>query len=435
MIRLKLKVFVFISILFLAYRPAQSQDSHNIRLNTGWEFLKSDLGGIWEAVRPVEEGRPETVPMWERVNLPHSFNAFDAVDPDVNYYQGPGWYRTSIEVNNPYKQGRTILHFEGAGQKTEVYVYTTKVGSHVGGYDEWSVDITEAVEAFKKTDAFKTRFKGKVPVAIRCDNSRDLEMIPSDLSDFNVYGGIYRYLNLTYVPALSIDKIFAYAEVDKEGKAGKLSVRTRLYNPTNINASDMEVLVLDPRGKTVGKFNGKLTSFSEDKIIWSTTIRKPQLWSPLAPSLYTVEIKLKTSLGTHIQKEKIGFRHFEFIKKGPFHLNGERLLLRGTHRHEDHAGVANAMTEDQMREEMIMMKDMGVNFIRLGHYQQSRIILELCDSLGILVWEEIPWCRGGLGGEVYKEQARRMLTNMIEQHYNHPSVIIWGLGNENDWPG
>jgi beta-galactosidase len=82
-----------------------------------------------------------------------------------------------------------------------------------------------------------------------------------------------------------------------------------------------------------------------------------------------------------------------------------------------------------------MMKEMGVNFLRLGHYQQSRIILNLCDSLGMVVWEEIPWCRGGLGGEVYKEQARRMLINMIEQHYNHPSVIIWGLGNENDWPG
>src|SRR6201991_5330301 len=93
------------------------------------------------------------------------------------------------------------------------------------------------------------------------------------------------------------------------------------------------------------------------------------------------------------------------------------------------------MTDSIMQQEMHVMKDMGVNFIRLGHYQQSRIILNLCDSLGIFVWEEIPWCRGGLGGPVYKEQARRMLTNMIEQHYNHPAVIIWGLGNENDWPG
>ncbi len=110
-------------------------------------------------------------------------------------------------------------------------------------------------------------------------------------------------------------------------------------------------------------------------------------------------------------------------------------MLRGTHRHEDHAGVAAAMTDDQILQEMTLMKEMGVNFIRLGHYQQSRKVLEACDSLGILVWEEIPWCRGGLGGEVYQLQGKRMLTNMIEQHYNHPSVIIWGLGNENDWPG
>jgi beta-galactosidase len=83
----------------------------------------------------------------------------------------------------------------------------------------------------------------------------------------------------------------------------------------------------------------------------------------------------------------------------------------------------------------VLIKRMGVNFIRLGHYQQSRIVLSLCDSLGILVWEEIPWCRGGLGGLAYQAQAKRMLTNMIRQHYNHPSIIIWGLGNENDWPG
>ena len=90
-------------------------------------------------------------------------------------------------------------------------------------------------------------------------------------------------------------------------------------------------------------------------------------------------------------------RSFEFVKNGPFKLNGERLLIRGTQRHEDHAGVAAAMTEDQMRKEMRLIKDLGANFIRLGHHQQSRVILDMCDELGLLVWEEIPWCRGGLG--------------------------------------
>src|SRR5690606_24808024 len=111
-----------------------------------------------------------------------------------------------------------------------------------------------------------------------------------------------------------------------------------------------------------------------------------------------------------------------FIAQGPLMLNGKRLLLKGTHRHEDHAGVGPALTEELIREEMLLIKNMGVNFIRLGHYQQSSIALKLCDSLGILVWEEIPWCRGGLGNDNYQLMSKRMLKNMIEQHYNHTSV-------------
>lgn len=401
------------------------------RLINNWEFLKQDIGGIWEAVRPVKQGNPEDVPIWTKVSLPHCVNADDAVDPDVNYYQGPSWYRTQLDIQNPYMNGRTFLHFEGAGQKTEVYVYTTKVGSHVGGYDEFTIDITDAIEAFRKTEIFQKQFKGKIPVSIRTDNSRDLEMIPSNLSDFNLYGGIYRYLNLVYTPALSIDKLFAFAETDKAGKTGKLKIKTRFYNPVSQAEADVIIRLFDPKGKLVQEQSKKINVTKENVELGEMIVKKPLLWSTDVPQLYTIEV----AAGDYKQSEKIGFRRFEFVEKGPFMLNGKRLLLRGTHRHEDHAGVAAAMTEDMMRQEMILMKEMGVNFIRLGHYQQSRIILNLCDSLGIVVWEEIPWCRGGLGGDLYKEQARRMLTNMIEQHYNHPSVIIWGLGNENDWPG
>jgi beta-galactosidase len=425
--------FVKLLVLLLAAGGTFAQQSQ--RLNTGWEFLKQDLGGIWESVRPVTQGNPESVPLWESVSLPHCYNAEDAVDPDLNYYQGPAWYRSSLKLDNPYKKGRILLHFEGSGQKTDVYVYTTKVGSHVGGYDEWTVDITDAVEAFRKTEAYSKQFKGKVPVSVRCDNSRDLEMIPSDLSDFNVYGGIYRYLNLVYVPEVSVDKLFALAEVDAAGKNGKVTVRARFHNPSNLSSATVSLKLKDPAGKTVHTFKRDLTRLTGDQLIETFSVKSPVLWSTTAPLQYTLEATVDGPGGKSAREEKLGFRNFEFQKKGPFMLNGSRLLLRGTHRHEDHAGLGAAMTEDLIRKEMIMMKEMGVNFIRLGHYQQSRIVLNLCDSLGIVVWEEIPWCRGGLGGEVYKEQARRMLTNMIEQHYNHPSVIIWGLGNENDWPG
>jgi beta-galactosidase len=424
---------IVISIVAIVFTVALAQaQGQRTRLIHDWEFFKGDLGGIWEALRTAGEGAPESVPSWSDVTLPHCFNAIDAVDPDVHYYQGAGWYRMLLPVVNPYTNGRTLLHFEGAGQKTEVYIYSTRVGAHIGGYDEWTVDITEAINTFRKNEVLQKQFGGKIPVVIRCDNSRDLEMIPSNLSDFNVYGGIMRYLNLVYVPAASVERIAIASQVTAQGTAS-IQVKTKLQNYAQTSAT-LEMKLMSPAGKVVDQHRESLTA-KDSLYTWNINVKKPQLWSPAQPYLYTVETRLTSPAGVHIYTEKTGIRSFTFEDHGPFLLNGKRLLLRGTHRHEDHAGVGAAMTEAMIRREMIMMKTMGVNFIRLGHYQQSRIVLNLCDSLGILVWEEIPWCRGGLGGDVYKAQARRMLTNMICQHYNHPSVILWGLGNENDWPG
>lgn len=406
---------------------------HKIRLNDNWTFLREDISSIWEAVRSYKGDQPEAYPLWEKVSLPHCFNAEDGVDPDLNYYQGPGWYKTRLKVNNPYNNGRTVLEFEGAGQKTQVYIYTTLVGEHVGGYDSWNVDITDAVKDFLSSPSAE-RFGGEVPLSIRCDNSRDSEMIPSDLSDFNLYGGIYRYLNLVYLPAVSVGEISITPSLSSDSRKATVSVAGSFYNPADVRSADVTVSVKDPDGKEVtSQTLTGITPLGTQELL-GFTIDRPQLWDVDSPRRYTCDVTVKADGDEIVSTEKFGIRKSEFIEKGPYHLNGRRLLLRGTHRHEDHAGVGAAMTEDMMRTEMKMMKDMGVNFIRLGHYQQSEIILELCDSLGILVWEEIPWCRGGVGGEKYRAQGRRMLTNMISQHYNHPSVIIWGLGNENDWP-
>lgn len=427
----RLFFYSFLSLTLIS--PAQL--SNSIRLNDKWLFLKSDLGGIWEAVRPITPGFPESVPLWEPVSLPHCFNATDCVDPELNYYQGPGWYKTELEVKNPYSNGRTLLHFEGAGQKTEVYIFTTKVGSHKGGYDEWTVDITDAVAEFLKNKSITERFKGKIPLSIRCDNSRDLEMLPSNLSDFNIYGGLYRYLNLVYVPALSMEQLHVNSTVDAKGAVANLEVSLQLLNPSSIGNCSLQIEILDTQGKVVLRNKQDLKTFVGEKTVFTSSIKKPLLWSPSSPNLYTCRATITSESGLHTITEKFGFRNYEFVENGPFLLNGTRLLIRGTHRHEDHAGVAAAMTESQIRQEMILIKEMGANFIRLGHYQQSPIVLALCDSLGIMVWEEIPWCRGGLGAEKYKSQARGMMTNMIGQHFNHPSIILWGLGNENDWEG
>lgn len=429
----RLLIYILLSAILSGNVLAKIPVKQKERLNENWVFVAHDLGGVWEAVRPAKKDSPEEQVVWKKVSLPHCFNAEDAVDPDVKYYQGAGWYKTLLDIKNPYKKGRILLEFEGAGQNTDVYVYTTKVGSHIGGYDSWNVDITDAVTAFL-THKDAERFEGKIPLVIRCENARDLETIPSDLSDFNLYGGIYRYLNLVYLPEVSVSAIKIEPVLDKKLNSGTLKVTSSFYNPIDVRQVDLHVVLRDPNGRIIHDAQLKNITPLGDVCVVDIPINKPQIWSVDHPLLYTCEITVLTENQQSTASERFGFRHFEFIEQGPFMLNGKRLLLKGTHRHEDHAGVGAAMTEEQMIFEMRLMKDMGVNFIRLGHYQQSEIILNLCDELGILVWEEIPWCRGGIGGNRYRTQAKRMLTNMIQQHYNHPAVIIWGLGNENDWP-
>ncbi|MEM8887215.1 MAG: glycoside hydrolase family 2 TIM barrel-domain containing protein [Bacteroidota bacterium] len=430
-----MKVYIRIGILvgiLIGMGMSLLAQQHTRRLIEDWEYRKEEIGGIYEIWRPAKHDFSG----WTQTDLPHCINALDAVDPDEKYYQGETWYRNRLKIDNPFPGGRTLLHFEGAGQKTKVFVYMDEVGSHVGGYDEFRVDLTESMESFKQNPLFQSKFEQSFPLAISCDNSRDLEMMPSDLSDFNLYGGIYRYLNLIYVPAISAEYLHINPEVSAEGSSARVRASIKLYNPDQLKEEvSLYLSIFSPEGKEIYQQELTTSTFDGDRQLFDFDLEEVKLWSPETPQLYTCKLSLSSKYGTQKLSEKFGLRYFEFKDKGPFYLNGERLLLRGTHRHEDHAGVAAAMTEDMIREEIQLMKEMGVNFIRLGHYQQSRIVLDVCDELGILVWEEIPWCRGGIGGAVYQEQGKRMLKNMISQHYNHPSVIIWGLGNENDWPG
>lgn len=403
--------------------------AHVTRLDGGWEFHRGPM------TDPKQAGQSAaTDASWEPVALPHCFNALDACDPERGYYRGQGWYRARVPVSNPFAGGRTLLHFQGAGQTATAWAGSTLLGSHRGGYDEFAFDITEAVAALPAAER-----EAGVPITVCCDNSPDRDRLPSDLSDFCLYGGLYRHLNLLYLPAMALDSVHILPTLARDGSA-QVSVSARMYNPSGYAGTcRISVEVRDPVGRIVHESSKILAAQAASSTAFTPiaafTLAAPELWSPATPHLYRCRVTLATAAGTMQLDDRFGVRQFEFQKGGPFLLNGERLLLRGTQRHADHAGLAAAMPDDLVRDEMRMIREMGANFIRLGHYQQDRQVLQLCDELGILVWEEVPWCRAGVGNAAFHDNAHQFLTHMIEQHYNHPSVVFWGLGNEDDWPG
>jgi beta-galactosidase len=393
------------------------------RVDTGWEFHPGAVSNINDVWQPDEAGS------WQSAVLPHCFNARDACDPDQPYFRGQGWYRTRLYMRNPYAEGRTILNFQGAGQTTTLWIGPFLIGTHKGGYDEFDFDITEALRRLPDADR-----KNGAAVTVCCDNSPDPDRVPSDLSDFCLYGGIYRHVNLVYIPQIALKTIHVLPILAADGSA-QVSVKGRLYNPADKDhLCTVSVHVSDATGRLVHQSSRAFPAWAGLVELDGFRVPAPELWSPASPHLYRCRVTLSSSAGEMHLEERFGIRHLDFVEHGPFKLNGQRILLRGTQRHADHAGVAAAMSDELVREEIQLIREMGANFIRLAHYQQDRLVLDLCDELGLMVWEEVPWCRAGVGSKAFQKNALDMLTDMIDQHYNHPSVILWGLGNEDDWP-
>src|SRR5271165_4904033 len=402
--------------------PGSKDSMTSEKLEAGWEYFQGSLGGVWDVWR--KDTSDSTA--WKKIYVPHCFNAYDAVDPERPYYEGPGWYRRKIQVRNPFENGRTLLVFEGAGQKCEVFIALGKVGSHVGGYDEFVIDITEATAGSDSAE---------FPLAVLCDNSRDPGMIPSALNDFHRVGGLYRKVSLVYEPKISLKRLHITTAIADSASA-QVSITAKLRDQSAQREDlQLRMRVFDPQGAVVQTATGRFQTWNGEREVASFKLEKPQLWSPSQPSLYRCEVQLTSAHGTNTVSERFGCRYFEFVEHGPFIFNGQRLFLKGTQREEDYAGLGAAVPDDLIRQEMLLMKQMGANFVGLAHHQQSRPVLELCDELGLLVLEQLPWSRGGLGGDNYKQLAREMLRSMIDQHYNHPSIVLWGLGNENDWSG
>lgn len=377
-------------------------------INDNWEFRKS-----------IDES-------WESVNLPHTFN-IDAYQ-QRNYYQGKGFYRRTLVLPEIVAERRYYMKIDAASKAANIRVNGKEVGSHVGGYTACIVDITEYI---RKENL----------IEITVDNGRkDITPISAD---FTFWGGIYRDVWLISTPKqhfnmsnMGSDGIFISTPVVNE-KRGVLKVKCEVTNDSH-ESSILEVrsAIYSPQGKLLQTIKQKQKLKSGETYIFENTsgaIESPDLWSPETPSLYWVKTTLvdpKSGKLLDEKNHKVGFRWFTFDGSKGFFLNGKSYKLRGLNRHQDQAPAGVALDDEAHRRDIFLMKELGCNFIRISHFPQDDAILEMCDELGLLAWEEIPIINIVPNTPGYDDNCEYNLREMIRQHYNHSSVITWGYMNE-----
>ena len=278
---------------------------------------------------------------------------------------------------------------------------------------------------------------------VRVSNAYNPNLIPSQKSDFFIHGGITRDVWLKKLPDDYIQRVrIDTPEVNHDRAATIVTVVVDSVAADNA-AVRVRASLLSPEGDVLGSKEAEVPEVSGARKVelQFESLDHPQLWSPDSPSLYQVvaELLAQDDAVKHRVSEPFGYRWFEMRPQQGFFLNGERLLIRGTHRHEEHAGLGAALPNEQHRKDMQMIKDLGANFVRLGHYPQDPEVYRAADELGLIVWDELPWCRGGKGGAEWEQNTEALWRAQIAQNRNHPSIVFWSLGNdiywEEDFPG
>jgi len=401
-----------------------------ITINECWKFLPDGIAfGQRDYYRDVRQKIDEN---WETVHLPHTWNASDPFDDEEGYRRGISWYRKVIHLNQRFRGKRIFLHFEGANQKADVYVNGSFVGQHIGGYTAFTFDITDYIQYGEN--------KNRNLIAVQVDNSHDHTIPPLSVG-YALYGGIYRDVWLIYTEPVHMKLTDCgsngvyISTPEVSDNAAVVEVRGTVVNHTK-EMRNVEVVntILDAKGEIVHVIRGIVQVAPDGESAFhfrGQAIINPHLWSPDDPYLYRVytDIFEKEKLMDRVSNP-LGFRWFSFDPDEGFFLNGVRVKIRGSNRHQDRLGLGSALLDNQHEKDILDIKKMGANFVRLAHYPQDQSVLNATDQLGLLVWEEIPLVNYADTSSVFIKNTRNMLREMIRQHYNHPSVIIWGSMNE-----
>lgn len=364
----------------------------------------------------------------EQVQLPHTWNT-DAYQTN-EYARQSAFYKKKFRLSSEQFAGKRLyLKFDAVNSLAEVTVNGQLLATHKGGYTAFVVDITEYVNLDQWNE---------VKIHVNNENVN----IPPLSGDFTIFGGIYRDVWLIATDEVHISTTdYASSGVyvsTPQASREKADVQVR-YSVDNDGSRDaaiaVEVCIADKKGNVVAKETqnyklkpGKSVSASE-----MLSIQHPQLWTPDMPNLYSVTVKVTDRSRKQVVdcvEVPLGVRWFALDAERGFLLNGEPLKLMGVSRHQDQYPLGIALTDEMHRRDVKMIKEMGANFLRLAHYPQDEAVLRACDELGLLVWEEVSLVDLIALGDEFAANSQTALVEMIRQHYNHPSVAMWGYMNE-----
>lgn len=413
-----MRIVTFLALLLLALNLYA--DRYIVNLNENWNFRFSNQVNKWSS---------------KRVDLPHTWNSQDALSGNVEYTRGLGNYEKKIFIKSEYKGKRVFVRFEGVNTVATVFINRKYAGEHRGGYSAFVIEITDKVDYGKENS-----------ILVRVNNSEQLDIMPLG-GDFNMYGGIYRDVNLIVTEDVCISPLdYASSGVkliqdSVSNEYAKVRNIISLSNGRKVDTKlDLSVKVNDGN-KTIKSYSSSVVVPSLKDISHEIPMEfyKPHLWNGTEdPFMYKIEICIKEN-GKILDyvSQNLGLRYYRIDPDKGFFLNGKHLKLKGVCRHQDRAEIGNALRKEHHDEDLEIMLEMGVNAVRLAHYPHSEYFYDLMDKNGLIVWAEIPFVgpiifdeKGFVDSETFKENGKEQLIEMIRQNYNHPSICFWGLFNE-----
>lgn len=387
---------------------------------TNWRFTLGDVmnGGIADF---DDSG-------WQRISVPHTYNAADG-DDGGTYYRGVGWYRTTFHLREKSKQRRYFLEFDGAALVADIWVNGVRVGRHEGGYARFRVDVTD------------TFVRGLNRIAVRTDNIRRHDVAPLG-GDFTVFGGLYRPVAVIETDALHFDMThfggpaIAIATPGVTREAATIVARLRLSNAEAGQTARYRAELRDARGRTVADGAGEISiaagGLAEAKI--RLEVARPHLWNGIAdPYLYRLVATALDSRGAVRDRVElpVGIRSIVVTPDRGLLLNGQPYRILGVNYfHAQRPGKGTAVSDADVTRDMAIIADMGATGVRLVHYQHPQRAYEEADRRGLLVWTEIPLNSAIDPGEPFAANVQQQMRELIAQNAHHPSVAVWGIGNE-----